>query len=82
MTRTSRGISALLMVSSHHLDQGIACQLFLCYSGTDKLEIAHNLESAHNASHEFYFSSIAEEYLVRFAALLKNIPSPPIAIGQ
>ncbi|KAL7421639.1 hypothetical protein Q5752_003408 [Cryptotrichosporon argae] len=33
-------------------------------------ELAHNLESAHNASHEFYFSSIAEEYMVPFSRLL------------
>ncbi|KLT40935.1 hypothetical protein CC85DRAFT_286971 [Cutaneotrichosporon oleaginosum] len=36
-------------------------------------ELAHNLESAHNASHEFYFSSIAEEYLIAFTKLLKDI---------
>ena len=35
-------------------------------------ELAHNLESAHNSSHEFYFSSIAEEYLVRFTHLLSG----------
>ncbi len=35
-------------------------------------ELAHNLESGHNASHEFYFSSIAEEYLVAFGQLLAD----------
>ncbi|WVR07080.1 hypothetical protein IAU60_004119 [Kwoniella sp. DSM 27419] len=34
-------------------------------------ELAHNLESGHNSAHEFYFSSIAEEYLVRFISLLQ-----------
>lgn len=29
-------------------------------------ELAHNLESAHNATHEFYFSSISEEFLPHF----------------
>ncbi|WRT66409.1 uncharacterized protein IL334_003365 [Kwoniella shivajii] len=33
-------------------------------------ELAHNLESAHNSAHEFYFSSIAEEYLIKFVELL------------
>ncbi|KAK6910047.1 hypothetical protein I203_104076 [Kwoniella mangroviensis CBS 8507] len=33
-------------------------------------ELAHNLESAHNSAHEFYFSSIAEEYLIKFIELL------------
>jgi hypothetical protein len=36
-------------------------------------ELAHNLESAHNASHEFYFSSISEEYLVAFMAVLSDL---------
>lgn len=40
-------------------------------------ELAHNLESAHNAAHEFYFSSIAEEYLVRFVPLLQTSRSVP-----
>ncbi|OWT41907.1 hypothetical protein C362_00273 [Cryptococcus neoformans Bt1] len=35
-------------------------------------ELAHNLESAHNASHEFYFSSISEQYLLSLAALLQD----------
>ncbi|WVW83952.1 hypothetical protein I302_105975 [Kwoniella bestiolae CBS 10118] len=35
-------------------------------------ELAHNLESAHNSAHEFYFSSIAEEYLIRFIDLLSR----------
>ena len=33
-------------------------------------ELAHNLVSAHNSEHEFYFSSIAEQY---FLALAKYI---------
>ncbi|WVQ80757.1 hypothetical protein IAT38_002862 [Cryptococcus sp. DSM 104549] len=37
-------------------------------------ELAHNLESAHNASHEFYFSSIAEEYLMRFYSICHAPP--------
>lgn len=35
-------------------------------------ELAHNLESAHNATHEFYFSSIAEEFLPKFVASFCN----------
>lgn len=35
-------------------------------------ELAHNLESAHNASHEFYFSSISEEYLIGLIVLLQE----------
>ncbi|BEI92591.1 uncharacterized protein CcaverHIS019_0502190 [Cutaneotrichosporon cavernicola] len=35
-------------------------------------ELAHNLESGHNASHEFYFSSIAEEYLIALGQLLSD----------
>ncbi|WVQ99431.1 hypothetical protein IAU59_006566 [Kwoniella sp. CBS 9459] len=35
-------------------------------------ELAHNLESGHNSAHEFYFSSIAEEYLLKFVALLAS----------
>lgn len=35
-------------------------------------ELAHNLESAHNASHEFYFSSISEEFLVPFMSLIQS----------
>ncbi|OCF40369.1 hypothetical protein I317_05804 [Kwoniella heveanensis CBS 569] len=35
-------------------------------------ELAHNLESGHNAAHEFYFSSIAEEYLLKFIALIAS----------
>jgi hypothetical protein len=29
------------------------------------------VESAHNSSHEFYFSSIAEEYLTRLMPMLR-----------
>lgn len=35
-------------------------------------ELAHNLESAHNATHEFYFSSIAEEFLPKFVQAFCN----------
>jgi Zn-dependent peptidase ImmA (M78 family) len=35
-------------------------------------ELAHNLESGHNSSHEFYFSSIAEEYLLAFGQLIAD----------
>lgn len=35
-------------------------------------ELAHNMESGHNASHEFFLSSIAEEYLIAFGKLLKD----------
>ena len=55
-----------------------ACQLgmrneaFISWYFSIAHELAHNLESAHNSSHEFYFSSIAEEYLVRFTHLLQG----------
>ncbi|KAK4683722.1 hypothetical protein P7C73_g6509, partial [Tremellales sp. Uapishka_1] len=45
---------------------------FISWYFTLAHELAHNLESGHNSSHEFYFSSIAEEYLVRFTKLLKG----------
>lgn len=35
-------------------------------------ELAHNLESAHNSRHEFHFSSIAEMYLVKLSALIRQ----------
>ena len=64
MKRSSRGtlvspmVSCIAPVSSSQADLNI--------------ELAHNLESAHNSAHEFYFSSIAEEYLVRFTSLLQQ----------
>ena len=45
---------------------------FVGKNSADNAELAHNLESAHNSAHEFYFSSIAEEYLVRFTTLLQQ----------
>ena len=35
-------------------------------------EIAHNLVSAHNSEHEFYFSSICEVYLPAFIKLVSG----------
>ena len=35
-------------------------------------EIAHNLVSAHNSEHEFYFSSICEQFLPVFMQLIAN----------
>lgn len=35
-------------------------------------EIAHNLVQAHNSEHEFYFSSICEEYLPKFMKLVSG----------
>ncbi|KAH8916083.1 hypothetical protein BT69DRAFT_1356002 [Atractiella rhizophila] len=39
-------------------------------------ELAHNLESIHNSRHEFYFSSICEQYFVRLAALVASSAPP------
>ncbi|EIW70337.1 hypothetical protein TREMEDRAFT_29286 [Tremella mesenterica DSM 1558] len=50
--------------------QGNKNDAFISWYFSIAHELAHNLESAHNASHEFYFSSIAEEFLIRFATLL------------
>ena len=35
-------------------------------------EIAHNLVTAHNSEHEFYFSSICEQYLPAFMKLVSG----------
>lgn len=51
--------------------QGRLGEAFISWYFTLAHELAHNLESAHNASHEFYFSSISEEYFVRFAKLMQ-----------
>jgi hypothetical protein len=86
MTHTSHGISASLTVSQSSTGFPTTAPYHYtnrpgehdCMTGSISQtadipeEIAHNLESAHNASHEFYFSSIAEEYLVRFSRLLDN----------
>ncbi|KDE08540.1 hypothetical protein MVLG_01317 [Microbotryum lychnidis-dioicae p1A1 Lamole] len=36
-------------------------------------EVAHNLVKPHNSEHEFYFSSICEEYFLRMAQLLGRV---------
>ncbi|ORX36563.1 hypothetical protein BD324DRAFT_452712 [Kockovaella imperatae] len=54
------------------VQNGVKGDAFISWYFSIAHELAHNLESAHNASHEFYFSSIAEEYLVRFAELLRS----------
>lgn len=35
-------------------------------------EIAHNLVQPHNAEHEFWFSSLCEEYLPKLGTLLAS----------
>ncbi|WWC89285.1 uncharacterized protein L201_004206 [Kwoniella dendrophila CBS 6074] len=52
------------------IKRGITNEAFISWYFSVAHELAHNLESAHNSAHEFYFSSIAEEYLVRFTGLL------------
>jgi Zn-dependent oligopeptidase len=64
---------------------GSRTEAFISWYFSIAHELAHNLgkstyqkwtlaeftaESAHNSAHEFYFSSIAEEYLTPFIALL------------
>nr|XP_031863300.1 uncharacterized protein CI109_001175 [Kwoniella shandongensis]KAA5530372.1 hypothetical protein CI109_001175 [Kwoniella shandongensis] len=51
--------------------QGQRNEAFISWYFSIAHELAHNLESAHNSAHEFYFSSIAEEYLVRFTSVLQ-----------
>ena len=41
-------------------------------------EIAHNLVSAHNSEHEFYFSSIAEQYFLRLAQYISRTGAPQV----
>ncbi|KAK8864438.1 hypothetical protein IAR55_001687 [Kwoniella newhampshirensis] len=52
--------------------QGHRNEAFISWYFSIAHELAHNLESAHNSAHEFYFSSIAEEYLVRFVSVLQQ----------
>jgi hypothetical protein len=60
-----------------HLFRGTCPSLMVChYPSTEyvssHVELAHNLESAHNSRHEFHFSSIAETYMVQLSALLRQ----------
>lgn len=42
-------------------------------------ELAHNLVAQHDSEHEFWFSSICEQYFTRFAALVSNSSSTSIS---
>ncbi|WVF71489.1 hypothetical protein IAT40_006295 [Kwoniella sp. CBS 6097] len=51
---------------------GTRSEAFISWYFSVAHELAHNLESGHNSAHEFYFSSIAEEYLLKFVGLLAS----------
>nr|XP_019011143.1 uncharacterized protein I206_04455 [Kwoniella pini CBS 10737]OCF49924.1 hypothetical protein I206_04455 [Kwoniella pini CBS 10737] len=57
------------------IQNGQTNEAFISWYFSIAHELAHNLESAHNSAHEFYFSSIAEEYLIRFIELLATRPN-------
>lgn len=59
-----------LTTDDAHVQRGDLRDALISWYFTLAHELAHNLESGHNASHEFYFSSIAEEYFVAFAKLI------------
>ncbi|THH10017.1 hypothetical protein EW146_g8507 [Bondarzewia mesenterica] len=53
--------------------KGDLSKAFISWFFTLAHEIAHNLVQPHNSEHEFYFSSICEQYLIPLARIL---PSP------
>ncbi|WWC62006.1 uncharacterized protein I303_104593 [Kwoniella dejecticola CBS 10117] len=61
------------------VQDGQTSEAFISWYFSIAHELAHNLESAHNAAHEFYFSSIAEEYLIRFIEMLSSHARPDLA---
>ncbi|KAI0822620.1 hypothetical protein BC628DRAFT_1388241 [Trametes gibbosa] len=52
------------------VSRGQLTNAFISWYFTLAHEIAHNLVQAHNSEHEFYFSSICEQYLPAFMTLI------------
>ncbi|KAF8523641.1 hypothetical protein JB92DRAFT_3140729 [Gautieria morchelliformis] len=76
-------MNARYYIAWHDLDvqQGNVAQAYTAWYFTLAHEIAHNLVHPHNSEHEFYFSTICEQYMVGFAALL-NSPQGQSSLGS
>ncbi|KAA1478156.1 hypothetical protein DENSPDRAFT_659742 [Dentipellis sp. KUC8613] len=56
----------------HDVQKGDMSQAFISWYFSLAHEIAHNLVQPHNSEHEFYFSSICEQYLIALSQLIAS----------